>query len=329
MSIPLRRTLAVAAVLLAVSAAGAMAGDDWSHDWKAAKARAAAEKKDILIDFNGSDWCGWCQRLTREVFSQEAFRKAAPEKFVLFEVDFVRQPENVAKQSKDVRLQNLRLIAEFGVRGFPSIYVADEQGRPYAKTGYKKGGPEPYLEHLAELEKVREKRDALFARAAEAEGPEKAKFLNEALEAIKMPVFPFYAGVAAEILAADPEDTLGLKEKFGKDKAAEVAFQQVLSFVGNALRDPGVDLDALLAELDRVKAYAGDKGENAQRWLATHALVTWIKTNPADQNKRDVNLLLAGYQKAVEAAPDSDLANGPRGLKVAISDIKKQLAASK
>ncbi|MBN2489369.1 MAG: thioredoxin family protein [Planctomycetes bacterium] len=318
---PLSLALALAAALLTVAASGARAGDAWSHDWKAARARAAAEKKDILIDFNGSDWCGWCQRLTREVFSQEAFLRAGPEHFVLFEVDFVRQPENVQKQPREVRAQNMRLIAEFGVRGFPSIFLADSQGRPYAKTGYQKGGAEPYLAHLAELKKKRDKRDELFARAGEAEGVEKARLLHEALETLEMPVFPFYADVADAILAADPEDTLELKNKLLEQK-----FQSTVRLASQATSDPAADHDAVLKALDELQAYTGETGEKAQLLLSVRAEVACAQTNPGDPEKRDLKVLLEGFQKAVAAAPDSNLANGPRGLKVAISGLKKRLA---
>jgi len=46
-----------------------MASEGWLTDLDAAKKQAAAEKKDILIDFTGSDWCGWCIKLDKEVFS--------------------------------------------------------------------------------------------------------------------------------------------------------------------------------------------------------------------------------------------------------------------
>src|SRR5262245_57450056 len=34
----------------------------WLQDFAAAKEKAARENKDILLSFEGSDWCIWCQR---------------------------------------------------------------------------------------------------------------------------------------------------------------------------------------------------------------------------------------------------------------------------
>ncbi|MCA9777431.1 MAG: thioredoxin family protein, partial [Candidatus Eremiobacteraeota bacterium] len=62
----------------------------WLTDWEAAKAQAQRTNKPILINFTGSDWCGWCIRLKKEVFSQEEFKSWAGQKVVLFEADFPR-----------------------------------------------------------------------------------------------------------------------------------------------------------------------------------------------------------------------------------------------
>ena len=60
----------------------------WTDNFEAAKAQAVKENKDILIDFTGSDWCGWCIQLKKEVFSTPEFEAAAPKSFVLMEADF-------------------------------------------------------------------------------------------------------------------------------------------------------------------------------------------------------------------------------------------------
>src|SRR5438093_919127 len=59
----------------------------WLTDLPAAQAAAKAEKKIVLLDFTGSDWCGWCIRLKNEVFSQPEFDAFANANLVLVEVD--------------------------------------------------------------------------------------------------------------------------------------------------------------------------------------------------------------------------------------------------
>ena len=56
----------------------ATAGEGWIENFEAAKKQAAKENKDILIDFTGSDWCGWCIKLKDEVFTKALFKKEAP-----------------------------------------------------------------------------------------------------------------------------------------------------------------------------------------------------------------------------------------------------------
>ena len=61
--------------------------EGWLDDYDAALKKAAAENKHVVIDFSGSDWCGWCKRLDKEVFATDEFRKGAAEKYVLLMVD--------------------------------------------------------------------------------------------------------------------------------------------------------------------------------------------------------------------------------------------------
>ena len=60
----------------------------WVNEFEKAKQTAATEGKDLLMDFTGSDWCGWCIRLHKEVFDLDAFKTAAPKNFVLVELDY-------------------------------------------------------------------------------------------------------------------------------------------------------------------------------------------------------------------------------------------------
>jgi thioredoxin-related protein len=64
----------------------AMAGyepGEWIENWDDALKYAKEMKRPIFINFTGSDWCGWCVKLTNEVFSQKAFVDFAKEKFIL------------------------------------------------------------------------------------------------------------------------------------------------------------------------------------------------------------------------------------------------------
>jgi protein disulfide-isomerase len=120
---------------------------EWLTDFNAAKKSAAKEKRPILIDFSGSDWCVWCIRLDKEVFSKPEFKKYADENLVLFLADFPSRK----KQSDKVKKQNKKLSEKYGVKGFPTLILIDSKGKLIARTGYRKGGSEKYVEHLKEL----------------------------------------------------------------------------------------------------------------------------------------------------------------------------------
>ncbi len=137
------------AVLAAISvSAGVFASDGWETNFEKAKTKAKEEGKHMLVDFSGSDWCGWCIKLDREVFSQSAFKDYAAENLVLVLADF---PRDKSKQSADLQKQNEKLMNQFGVGGFPTVFILDSDGGIVAKTGYQAGGAEAYVEHVKAL----------------------------------------------------------------------------------------------------------------------------------------------------------------------------------
>lgn len=127
---------------------GAFASEGWDTDFEKAKEKAKAENKHLLIDFSGSDWCGWCIKLDKEVFSQKEFKDYAKDNLVLVMADF---PRDKSKQSEDVQKQNQKLMDEFKVRGFPTVFILSPDGKTIAKTGYQDGGAAAYVEHIKKL----------------------------------------------------------------------------------------------------------------------------------------------------------------------------------
>lgn len=183
----------------------------WTTDWVAAKARAAKEHKSLLVDFTGSDWCAWCQRLDAEVFGKSEFEVAATPAFVLVKIDF---PEDRSGQSPELIAQNDRLATEYHVQGFPTILLMDAEGRPFAQTGYREGGVEPYLEHLSELRAIGEQRDALVEKAKAADSIEKAKLLAEAIEVVPVEFHSHYTDWMDQVIALDADGAAGLRQRY-------------------------------------------------------------------------------------------------------------------
>jgi len=119
----------------------------WETDLQVAKKRAKEENKQILADFTGSDWCGWCIRLKKEVFDLPEFQEYAKKNLIMLELDFPRQKELPA----GLKEQNDKLAQEFKVEGFPTILLMNSRGKEINRTGYQEGGPEKYIEHLKGL----------------------------------------------------------------------------------------------------------------------------------------------------------------------------------
>lgn len=104
--------------------------------------------KPLLLFFTGSDWCGWCIRLQKEVLKTPEFAKWANENVVLVELDYPRR----TPQTAEIKKQNAELQQAFGIQGFPTVFFAKAittdgktnfQG--LGNTGYVAGGPTAWL----------------------------------------------------------------------------------------------------------------------------------------------------------------------------------------
>lgn len=122
---------------------------NWHTNVKEAIAIGNKEKKPLLLFFTGSDWCGWCIRLQKEVLKTDEFAKWAKNNVILVELDYPRR----TPQTPEIKQQNDELQHAFGIQGFPTVYFAtatEKDGKVnfqgLGKTGYVAGGPAAWLE---------------------------------------------------------------------------------------------------------------------------------------------------------------------------------------
>ena len=122
----------------------------WHTDMSKATDISIKENKPMFLFFTGSDWCGWCIRLQKEVFKTPEFIKWAKDNVVLVELDFPRKNN----QSEEVKMQNVQLQQQLQVRGYPTVWFVSAAKTAEAKvnltalgsTGYVAGGPKVWID---------------------------------------------------------------------------------------------------------------------------------------------------------------------------------------
>jgi thiol-disulfide isomerase/thioredoxin len=119
----------------------------WSTDYDGSLERAKLEHKHVLLFFTGSDWCGWCKKLNREILTTGEFVEYAQGKLILVELDYPRQKP----QSYEVKVQNRMLESRYSVTGFPTVVILDYTGKSVARLGYQAGGPGPFISQIQAL----------------------------------------------------------------------------------------------------------------------------------------------------------------------------------
>ena len=243
----------------------------WEADFDKAVELAKKEKKDLFVDFTGSDWCGWCVRLHKEVFSHEEFLGEIRKQYVLVALDFPRGDEAKAKVPNPAR--NQELLKKYGVQGYPTILLVTPEGDAFGKMGYQPGGPEKYAQavdilreqNMPELTAAKE----LTRLIQESKGPERIAACEKAVAALtEIPplsdkMIVRVAPVKA-VFASDPENKegvgakalgalfkAGMGDEAGIAAAAKIDPKNEKGLLEQAVRMKG----DMLASLDDVHAF--------------------------------------------------------------------------
>lgn len=205
----------------------------WVRRLDDAKRIATAEKKDLLINFTGIEWCGWCQVLDHAVLSKKEFAPAASD-FVLVDLDFPNDRTQLGE------LQDLyeKWAKDYLIYGYPTVVLADASGKPYAYTGYEKGlTPAIFLAQLKTHQQVRETRDRELTAAQDLSGGARAQKLHAAIEAVAKslgtiedrqddPVLALYADEVAEIRRLDADNAQKLRAIYDVRAAAREDYRR-------------------------------------------------------------------------------------------------------
>lgn len=144
------KALALLLALAFISSSRLAAEDTWLTDLPKALEQAKAQKKMVLLDFTGSDWCPPCKALHKTVLTSPEFSKFAKDNLVLVELDFPRSKQ----QSAELKAANQALSKKHEIRGYPTIIVLDADGKElFKKVGYGGTAAADYVADLAKLKK--------------------------------------------------------------------------------------------------------------------------------------------------------------------------------
>lgn len=125
---------------------------DWQTNIDTAKALAKKGNHNIVLVFQGSDWCAPCIKLDKEIWSTAKFKELAKNHFVMLQADFPKRKKNQLSDSQTAH--NGKLAEKYNPNGyFPYVVVLSPEGKVLGSTGYEKSTPEDYFKKLTAFEK--------------------------------------------------------------------------------------------------------------------------------------------------------------------------------
>lgn len=145
----IKQLMTTAFALVALSGVS-LAGSGWLTDIDTALAKAKTEKKPVMVEFTGSDWCPPCIMMHKKVFSKKSFTDAASKKFVLVKID-------IPNKDKELKKKNSKVLKKYSVRGVPTVLLFDDAGKEFSRFSASQF---PSVEaFLGQLDSALEKKD--------------------------------------------------------------------------------------------------------------------------------------------------------------------------
>jgi thioredoxin-related protein len=117
----------------------------WLTNFADAQKIAKEKHQPILLNFSGSDWCGPCIRLRKEIFKSDAFINFSDSNLVLVNADFPRNKKN--KLDKAQVVLNESLADKYNPTGkFPYTLLLDADGKILKEwDGFPNEKPEVFI----------------------------------------------------------------------------------------------------------------------------------------------------------------------------------------
>ena len=173
---------------------------------------AQKEKRAIMLNFTGTDWCTACIHLRTKILDSAEFDAALGDKLLLVEVDYPRTPELVNKISKEEWQRRENLLVSYRAHGLPYAVLMDEHGYPFATINGASRTTADYLPRIRQALAIREARDEALTKASRLSGAERAQALVDALNLLPEACRDKYPDLIREITEADPENKWGYRQ---------------------------------------------------------------------------------------------------------------------
>ena len=153
----------------------------FTQDLDAALALAGEKNLPVMLDFTGSDWCGWCKFMDERVFSKEEWKTWSATNMVLVKIDF---PEDESLVPENWRARNRDLSKQYNIEGFPTFVLLNPAGAEVARLGtLLDATPEGFIRKIRLA--YAETDMALLERALGAEDAALLASLNEKVAAAR------------------------------------------------------------------------------------------------------------------------------------------------
>ena len=245
-------------MLLLCSSASAT---EWLTDLPTALARAKKENKAVLLDFTGSDWCGWCMKLKAEVFDTFEFGAYSAANLILVEVDFPKRK----KISVDQQNANYALASQYGIKGYPTIIILNADGRLLGQCGYMEGGPVAFVGRIEKLPGMPHKGKYLVSASGDSSG-------NPALNPVANSVRGSTPGAApqAAVTPAPQYGELTLKgvSGTGKRRLALINNETLMAGESAFVKSFGTNVEVTIQEIRDSSVIVVVKGKTRELTLA-------------------------------------------------------------
>ncbi len=278
---------------LVAAVAPAFAALDWTTDLEAAKKHAAAEGKSVLVDFTGSDWCGYCIQLKKNVFDKPEFEAFAKDNFLFVEIDVPRDVKRIGQELYD---KNQQLCRQYKISGFPTIMVLSPEG--YIIGGFVGGSNMARTKDCLNAALVNAKR---VETAQKLQGSEKAKLLAEVHTSLPPDLKASNTAMVNAIAEADTDNVTGMKDAAkaaaqmqeieAKLKATRGNAEKALSILNEALKTayPTNREELLMLKGQIIMALVNTKLQVADSIEAVeeiqHLMLELVECAPADRKE--------------------------------------------